>query len=69
MTQKSYILNALKQGRRITPLHALNEVGCFRLSAIIFDLRHEGHDIHTHIVGNNKHYAEYYLVQNGQLEI
>ena len=37
-TQNDMILVALKNGERITPLSALEQFGCFRLSARIWDL-------------------------------
>jgi hypothetical protein len=63
-TQKQEILNDLKNGISITPIDALREYGCFRLSAVIFNLKQEGHDIRTTMVeqtsGNGK-YASYKL--------
>lgn len=46
-TQKAWLINALKAGRKITPVDALNEAGCFRLGARIFDLRKDGFEIET----------------------
>ncbi len=40
-TQRSIIRNYLLKGKSITPIEALNLCGCFRLSAIIYLLRHE----------------------------
>ena len=40
-TQRSIIRTYLLAGKSITPLEALNLCGCFRLSAIIYTLRHE----------------------------
>lgn len=40
-TQLNIIRNYLLGGNSITPLDALNLCGCFRLSAIIYILRHE----------------------------
>lgn len=72
MSQKERILKHLQNGYPITPLDALNKFGCFRLSAVIFDLRHEGYYIVTRNVTNinNKIYAEYKLVNSpiGQVE-
>lgn len=45
MTQAEQILAALKRGRAITPLEALNEWGCFRLAARVGELREQGHAI------------------------
>ena len=61
-SQKSLVLNHLKNDNGITPLEALNKFGAFRLSAIIFDLRKDGYDINTEIIKNGgKHYANYKL--------
>ena len=45
MTQREEILEALKQGSRLTPLDALRRFGCFRLAARIFELRAAGYPI------------------------
>ena len=61
-SQKSLVLNHLKNDNSITPLEALNKFGAFRLSAIIFDLKKDGYDIDTEIITNGgKHYANYKL--------
>jgi len=65
MTQKQRVLNWLKRGRTLTPLEALNNGMGMRLSAIIHNLRGEGHDITD--IGKEK-FAEYKLMSNdGQL--
>jgi len=58
-TQKQRILNDLKGGLHITPMDALKEHGCFRLAAVVFDLRKEGHNIMKKV--NGKKHATYYL--------
>ncbi len=40
-SQRSIIRTHLLNGKTITPIEALNLCGCFRLSAIIYLLRHE----------------------------
>ena len=45
MSQKDSILQHLVSHQQITPIDALNEYGCFRLAARIYDLRLEGFDI------------------------
>ena len=47
-TQLEQILEHLKQGKSITPIEALEQYGCFRLSAVILKLRKQGCDIVTH---------------------
>jgi hypothetical protein len=60
--QNDLILEYLKSGNSITPIEALNLFGCFRLSARIYDLKKEGHDIKpVNITKNGKHFTRYYL--------
>tara|TARA_B100000586_G_C19999273_1_gene379707 strand:- start:155 stop:364 length:210 start_codon:yes stop_codon:yes gene_type:complete len=60
-SQKLIILDLLRDGIPVTPMMALNRCGCFRLAAVVHQLRREGHKIKTQQVkshtGNN--YAEY----------
>lgn len=44
-SQKEEILNYLKTNKSITPLEALRLFGAYRLSAIIYDLKKDGHKI------------------------
>ena len=46
-------------GNKITPMDALKDFGCFRLAAVVFDLRKEGHNIMKKV--NGKKHATYYL--------
>jgi len=68
-TQKEMVLLQLQIGEPITPMEALQEYGCFRLSHIIYVLRHEGWDIKTETctminkLGGVSHYAKYSLVE------
>ena len=52
--QISLVLKHLKREKAITPLEALHLYGCYRLGAIIFDLRAEGHNITTEVVHYKK---------------
>ena len=63
MKQKEQLLNYLKKHNSITPLEALSELGIYRLSARIHDLRSDGIGITTLRMetGNNKNYAKYIL--------
>lgn len=76
MTKKQMILNHLKAGNPITSLDAIRQFGVTRLSAVIFDLKKEGHLFHTQDVevddrfGNKCYVAQYKLIQptpKGQL--
>ena len=40
--QNAQILSHLKRGKEITPMEALNEYGCFRLAARVYELRDNG---------------------------
>lgn len=62
-SQSAQILAFLREGNALTPLEALNRFGCFRLGARIWDLKKEGHDIHTDFVevGGGKRVASYRL--------
>ena len=64
-TQADAILKDQKEGKLITPLDALERHGCFRLAAVIFNLRKEGYNIKTTKVSNKlsgKKYARYSLI-------
>lgn len=69
MTQNKQILNYLKTGKSITPLEALYEFGCFRLSARIFDLKKDGWPITCDRldVGDDKMVGHYTLVNDRDL--
>ena len=67
-TQNQKILKYLqKHPKGITPLDALNLCGCLRLSARIYNLRHQGHNIYRTwdeeitSEGTVKRYARYIL--------
>lgn len=44
-TQKDLLREALLRGEELTPLDALDRMGCFRLASRIHDLKQEGMDI------------------------
>lgn len=68
-TDKQAVLAYLKAHRSITPMEALNSIGCYRLGARIYELRHDGHQIATELVqGTNRNgepmrYAKYTLIK------
>lgn len=45
MTQKAKILARLKSGQSLTAKCAIEHLNCYRLSARIYELREEGHNI------------------------
>lgn len=60
MTQREAIYEYIKRNGTITPMEALMNFGCFRLSARILELRGQGHDIRTESeTDNGKTYARY----------
>lgn len=69
--QKQDILNHFVTCGRLTPLEALKLYGCFRLAAVVFVLKKEGHTIITHDkTENGKSFAEYEFVKpHGQMEL
>ena len=60
-SQSEQIAGWLQRGYGITPMDALENFGCFRLGARIYDLRKAGMDIVTEIVTTTrgKHVARY----------
>ena len=61
-SQNKLILEYRKIANKITPLEALNNFGCFRLSSRIFDLRQRGFNIITEKKKvDGKTFAEYSL--------
>lgn len=69
MSQKELILNHLLDGKSITPLEALDLFKCFRLGAMIWDLKKEGHDIKSELFFDertNKHYEKYWITPEPQ---
>lgn len=70
MSQDAAIRAALLAGRELSPLDALNELGCFRLAARIDELRKAGLDIETVIERRGrKRYARYRLRGPTQREL
>lgn len=62
-SQKSMILKMLQDGVKVNPMLALNSCGCFRLAAVICDLRKDGHKVKTNKIESHtgNKYAEYSL--------
>jgi hypothetical protein len=65
-SQGDQILAHLRAGNSLTPLEALHKFGCFRLGARIYDLKQDGHDIHTDLVEiDGKRVACYRIASGG----
>lgn len=68
--QVGLVLKHLLSGKEINPLEALTKYGCYRLGAVIFNLKREGYKIHTRIErfkkpnGRKGHYAVYKMEEN-----
>lgn len=64
-SQREGILRYLDRGKNISALVALSEFNCLRLSARIYELRKQGHNIETEMrtVHKGKRIAVYRLVQ------
>lgn len=69
MNDREKILRHLQEVGPITPLEALEQYGCYRLGARIYELRHDGHVINTELVegkdrfGQPMRYARYSLIK------
>ena len=70
LTQCEKILDYMRANGSITPLDALREFGCMRLSGRIYDLKNSGYDIistleaHKNRYGDTVRYARYKLKEN-----
>jgi len=58
MTQEERVLKYLEEFNSINALQALRDCGVFRLSARIYNLRQDGHDIETKRVNVTNRYGE-----------
>lgn len=65
-TQKEMCLEYLEMYGSITPLEALSAFNSFRLSALIFELRKDGHIITTKLNEDGKKFAIYTLLREGE---
>lgn len=66
MTHRDKLLDWFTRRDSITPMEALRDLGIYRLGARIFELRRDGHDIHTELMtvtgrdGETSHPARYH---------
>jgi len=70
-TNKTQILNHLLGQKHISQLEALGVYRCFRLSAVIHELRKEGYNILSHwfVDATGKKYKRYYLPMPDALKV
>ena len=70
VTQKDRVLQFIKEKGSITSLDAFRELGCTRLSAVIFNLKEEGYEFDTKFEsrknrwGDPVSFARYSLKEN-----
>jgi len=68
-THKTRVLDAMQNGRTISPWYAINTLGNTRLAATIFTLKKDGYDISSERVesknkfGDKIHYNIYKLIK------
>lgn len=62
-SQADLVLEHMQVLGSITPIEALEDYGCFRLGARIWDLKRRGHNIASELVEGNdgKRFARYSL--------
>jgi len=68
-SQRVNVLEHLQNGSTITPLEALENYGCLRLAAVIFDLKNDGHNIKTNLVKKGKKSFASYSLCKGQVNM
>jgi hypothetical protein len=73
--QRQRIIEYLQQNGSITPMDALNKIGCMRLATRIWELKNwDGYDIKTFIEtatnnkGEKKRYARYVLIKKEPID-
>jgi hypothetical protein len=61
MSQNDMVLGWLRKGKTLTPMQALEQLGCFRLAARVHDLRMSGHNIvaNDYVLPSGKRVARY----------
>jgi hypothetical protein len=69
MSQVDRVLSHLKSYGTIQPLEAWRDLGIYRLSAVIYDLRKEGHKIATKRVEVVNRFGETALIAQYSLEV
>lgn len=63
ISKQSKVLAHLVSGKSITPIEALELYGSFRLGALIFNLRAEGHNIKTETMPGTRHAKYSYITE------
>ena len=62
-SQSEKVLEYIQRHGSITPLEALNKIGCMRLGARVWELNKKGASIETEMIktSTGKHIARYYI--------
>lgn len=58
LTQCDRVLRYMQDFGTINPMQAMEDLGCYRLGARIWDLRHDGHHITRRMVTGKNRYGE-----------
>lgn len=72
MTQKDVVLQHLREHDKLSSMQAFREYGITRLSAVVFELRKDGHAINAGLetcttrLGRRTQYTSYSLVKEAE---
>lgn len=58
VSQKQRVLTHLQDHRKINPMGAIRDYGVYRLAAVIYSLKNEGHLISTEMVNSTNRYGD-----------
>lgn len=67
-SQQKMILQYMEDFGSITPAEAMEDIGCYRLGARIYDLKHLGYNIRTEMVEKTNRYGKKVRVASYSLE-
>ena len=67
-SQNKQVLNWLKSGQTLSAAQAANYFGIYRLSARIFDLKRQGHDITSTLKFHKSEHWSIYSIDKPQLK-
>lgn len=69
MTQKARVLQWLQEGKTLTRLQALAELGIFELASRILELKRDGHDIRSESITVQNRWGEKCRVAQYWMEV
>lgn len=67
-SQKEMVITHLKENKTINPLQSLDMFGCFRLAAVIFELKQDGYTILTDMIEVENRWGELCRVAQYRME-